>query len=256
MQQERRNIHRTRVSGVHVTYESAARDPEGADALDLSTGGMFLPTTRPAPRGTRLALELRVGADGPWSALGRVVWMRTVASEGRPSGMGVKLIDVDDAALAAIRRAVASTAPAREKTVDGVGIPVSTATPSVAWVAKRSPRRRHRAGPAVLVVAAAAAIALYVTHDRVPWLRPRSVAAITSAVAPAAAMVTASAMSPAPSASTDSVAPAAVVTTATTASTARASSAPSVTGKPAPRPTPLRPIAPRRPAVPSSDNPY
>jgi hypothetical protein len=166
--------------------------------------------------------------------------------------MGVKLIDIDPVAVEAIQRAMASVAPAREKTVGGLGVPV---TP-VAWASSPPPRRRRRAGPAVLLIAAAASIALAVTHGRIPWLPHRSLAAAAPALVPAPELASVAPPAAPPSAEPVPVAsasPVAAVAPADAATRATASAA----GKPAPRPAPPRwwRAAPRR-TGPSSDNPY
>src|SRR5579863_6423520 len=98
MTEERRSAPRARISGARVTYESAAGDHVETDALNIGRGGLFVATARPLAVGKRISLEIQMAGDpGPWSALGRVVWVREDAAEPqRPSGMGVKLIDVED----------------------------------------------------------------------------------------------------------------------------------------------------------------
>jgi uncharacterized protein (TIGR02266 family) len=121
MADERRSARRARIAGVRVTYESAAGDRVDAHAKDLGRGGLFVRTTKPLAVGKRIALEIQVvGVQTPWAALGRVVWNRESADgEDRPAGMGVKLIDVEDAVVAAIDRLVDT----REPTEPGVGEP-------------------------------------------------------------------------------------------------------------------------------------
>jgi uncharacterized protein (TIGR02266 family) len=120
MADERRSARRARISGVRVTYESASGDRVEADALDLARGGLFVRTTKPLAVGKRIALEIQViGQPGPWSALGRVVWSRDAGDSDHPPGMGVKLIDIDDAVVASIDRLVDT----REPTEPGVGVP-------------------------------------------------------------------------------------------------------------------------------------
>ncbi len=146
MAEERRSAPRARISGARVTYESATGNPTETDALNLGRGGLFVRTEKPLAVGKRLALEIQVAGElVPWSALGRVVWVREHdEGERRPAGMGVKLIDVEDAVIATIERLVAgrahaepggvespaqpapvapivSVGPAREKTMLGVG---------------------------------------------------------------------------------------------------------------------------------------
>jgi uncharacterized protein (TIGR02266 family) len=143
MTEDRRSVPRAVVPGVHVTYESADGEPRQADVTNLGTGGLFLCTDAPIAVGKRMSLDLYVtGENAPWTALGRIVWSRSAdEGPGRPAGMGVKLIDVDDVVLASIERLVASREatepgvgqgptppiqpPPRERTMLGVGDPVA-----------------------------------------------------------------------------------------------------------------------------------
>jgi uncharacterized protein (TIGR02266 family) len=147
MAEERRSNPRARISGARVNYESATGEGTEADALNLGRGGLFVRAAKPLPVGKRLALEIEVAGElVPWSALGRVVWVRQeTEGERRPSGMGIKLIDVEDAVVATIERLVAervhaepgigevdpgrhaaatpnlALGPTRERTILGVG---------------------------------------------------------------------------------------------------------------------------------------
>ena len=145
MAEERRSAPRARISGARVTYESANGDHTETDALNLARGGLFVRTERPLAVGKRLALEIQVAGElVPWSALGRVVWIREHDDgDRRPAGMGVKLIDVEDSVAATIERLVAgrahidggidsppqpalvapivSVGAARERTIHGLG---------------------------------------------------------------------------------------------------------------------------------------
>ncbi|HEY8086808.1 MAG TPA: PilZ domain-containing protein, partial [Polyangiaceae bacterium] len=112
-------------------FEAAAGQRVDADVLDVGTGGLFIRTATPVAAGKRLSLE--VGAlvgVAAWTAVGRVVWTRETGTRDAPPGMGVKLIDADEAALAAIDRAVEArekarsgpvAVPSRERTVLGLG---------------------------------------------------------------------------------------------------------------------------------------
>ena len=119
MAEERRSSHRARISGVRVMYESGSGERVETDAVDLGGGGVFVRTATPLAIVKRLSLEIQVvGESGPWSAVGRVVWTREKGEgEKAPPGMGVKLIDADEAVLAAIERLVET----RERTEPGVG---------------------------------------------------------------------------------------------------------------------------------------
>jgi uncharacterized protein (TIGR02266 family) len=157
MPEERRNARRARLSGVHVTYESASGEVREAEVTNLGREGLFIATTTPLAAGKRLSLEIQVaGESGPWAALGRVVWVRA-ASDGDdlPAGMAIKIIDVDESAAAAIDRLIEirertepglgaggaappdRPGPAREKTMLGVG--GAAASPPAAVAAGEPP---------------------------------------------------------------------------------------------------------------------
>jgi uncharacterized protein (TIGR02266 family) len=140
MAEERRSFHRVRISGVRVIYESARGERVEADALDLGAGGLFVRSAVPLPVGKMISLELHVvGEPGPWSAVGRVVWARDKGEgEKAPPGMGVKLIDADDAVIAAIERLVET----RERTEPGIG-KGSKPPPPVVPVAALAPERER-----------------------------------------------------------------------------------------------------------------
>jgi uncharacterized protein (TIGR02266 family) len=148
MSDDRRTARRARLTGVRVTYESATEHQQ-AEVIDLSREGLFIAAPRPMAIGKRVSLEIAVaGEPAPWSALGRVVWVREQDQDyERPAGMAVKFIDIEDSVIAAIDRLietreqtepglgisdpeapVAPAPPAREKTMLGVGLrPVSVA---------------------------------------------------------------------------------------------------------------------------------
>jgi Tfp pilus assembly protein PilZ len=155
MTEERRSAPRARISGARVTYESAAGDHVETDALNIGPEGLFVTTAKPLAVGKRISIEIQVAGEPPWSALGRIVWVRQEADgPQRPSGMGVKLIDVEDAMVAAMDRLVlaqasaeqaevvraAAAASKREATVLGVGAQKETA-PAVPIVSV-APRER------------------------------------------------------------------------------------------------------------------
>jgi Tfp pilus assembly protein PilZ len=118
MSEDRRTARRAHVPGVQATYETANGERRQAEVLDLGPGGLFLATDVLPAVGKRLSLEIIVtGEPAPWSALGRVIWTRSAREGTQPAGMAVKLIDVEDAVVAAIERLVAM----RERTEPGVG---------------------------------------------------------------------------------------------------------------------------------------
>jgi uncharacterized protein (TIGR02266 family) len=155
MPDDRRSSRRARLSGLRVTYESTTGDQKTADVTDLSREGIFIEAGTPLAVGKRLSLELQLtGEPAPWSALGRVVWVReTSEGEDAPAGMAVKIIDADDAVQAAIERLIETrertdpglgeggwgaakaapvrpNIPARERTMLGVGIEAAPARPA------------------------------------------------------------------------------------------------------------------------------
>jgi uncharacterized protein (TIGR02266 family) len=153
MPDERRGTPRARLAGTRVIYQSASGQRVSARGLDVGAGGIFVQTDEPIAARKRLSIEIQVAGElAPWSAVGRVKWVREVGSpDGRPAGMGVAFIDVDDAVLAAIARLVArqpatsgatrsSRPPGREKTVLGVGAPTASAVP-VAPIVAAAPAR-------------------------------------------------------------------------------------------------------------------
>lgn len=153
MPEERRQARRARVPALRVIYESASGERIEADALDISTGGVFIGAATPVPSGKRLSLEFRLASDPTrYSALGRVLWTRDTDTTAGPAGMGVKLIDADESLIALIERLVdtrertspgagAAKMPARERTMLGIGLTEQAAeapaTPIIAVAPKR-----------------------------------------------------------------------------------------------------------------------
>jgi Tfp pilus assembly protein PilZ len=158
------DVRRVRLPGVQVTYEGATGERQQARVVDLSREGLFIPSAKPLAVGKRLSLEIQpIGEPTAWSALGRVVWVRD-ADDGdeRPAGMAVKIIDADDAVVAAIERLLEareptdrglgfgatilpvrprarSNPPAREKTMLGVGADATLAPAAPIVIAAPGP---------------------------------------------------------------------------------------------------------------------
>jgi uncharacterized protein (TIGR02266 family) len=146
-----------------VTCESGAGARLVGRAVDLGKGGLFVQTNDPMPPGKQVSVELQIpGQLATWSAIGRVRWSRAHADAGgKPAGMGVAFVDIDNAVLVAIGKILergplvertdtatagthAAAAPARERTVLGVGIPTAAPvapSPIVAAVAAPSRER-------------------------------------------------------------------------------------------------------------------
>ena len=119
MSDARRAARRARLPGIQVIYESATGERHQATVVDLSRAGLYISSANPLPIGKRLSLEIQpIGEPMAWSALGRVVWVRD-ADDGdeRPAGMAVKIVDAEDAVVAAIERLL----EAREPTQRGLG---------------------------------------------------------------------------------------------------------------------------------------
>jgi uncharacterized protein (TIGR02266 family) len=86
MRASRRQLHAVRVRyGVGRPNREAATD-------DLSEGGLFIRTDEPVPEGTLLQLRLDVEGFGI-PLRGVVRWTRDEEEEGRPGGMGIKLVN-------------------------------------------------------------------------------------------------------------------------------------------------------------------
>lgn len=131
MSDESRKDPRARIAGIRAKYERAGGEASDDHVKNLGRGGIFIATPRPLVVGKLVHVELSVPGDADTlSATGRVVWIRGITvNDDRPAGMGVKFIDVDEGALEVISRMVrehespkpGATAPAREKTIMGVG---------------------------------------------------------------------------------------------------------------------------------------
>ncbi len=126
-----------------MTCKGASGERVLGRGLDLGEGGIFVQVDKLPAVGSRLSLEIHLAGEAAWTAGGRVIWVRSLTSkDGRPHGMGVAFVDVDDAGRAAITRVLARDAtagpgeglaakpPSRERTVLGVGL----ATPDHAVV--------------------------------------------------------------------------------------------------------------------------
>jgi Tfp pilus assembly protein PilZ len=80
-----------RKRAVHVRY-GITRLTETAVTDDLSEGGLFIRTEEPMPIGTSLQLRLEVDGYG-FPLRGLVRWTQDEEEVGRPTGMGIKLIN-------------------------------------------------------------------------------------------------------------------------------------------------------------------
>jgi hypothetical protein len=159
--------------------------------------------------GKRIALEIHIpGESAAWSAVGRVVWVRGEA-EAATAGMGVKFIDVDDAASDAFERLRArsaggpvvatvedESAPASESGRASVPFELSkrktaaTSEEHAAPLSEQSSITKARSGwtwIAALVVAAIAGVSVYVFFTRGPAGDRHDAASPHGAASPAAA---------------------------------------------------------------------
>ena len=165
MVDERRRDPRARSGGV-IRCESATGKELVSRWLDLESGGLFVETDKPSPVGTLFTLEIEIpGEREVASAAGRVTWVREAPSaDGKPPGMGVTFIDVDDAVRASIGRFLAREAPSeaqapspnalpsRERTVVGVGLSAETPAAAAAPSAPMPSREKTVLGVAPRIV--------------------------------------------------------------------------------------------------------
>jgi hypothetical protein len=163
-----RRDRRVRVPGVSVRYEVEPGRVVSGDALEMSEHGMFIHAPKPVRARSLLEVEIRVlGEPSPIVAIGRVVLTREVdEGQGRPSGMGVKLIDLEDDARALIAQLVA----VRQPTMYGIGDPSHDPTADPAYAAPAVVRPMQASIPFHLVTRKALPV------SRVP-LRARVVVA-------------------------------------------------------------------------------
>jgi hypothetical protein len=151
MSEERRENRRAILPGTRATFEGANGRREQVDVGNLSPVGLFLCTESPLPMGKRLSLEIQaMGQAAPWAALGRVAWVRWLADDAGPAGMGVKLIDIEDEVAATIGQLVERLnppvpgaipdAPASRPRVPGAG----TLPPATGWAEPMPPQVLER----------------------------------------------------------------------------------------------------------------
>jgi len=131
--EETRFARGARIPGLRVAYQGTFEERVEADALYLGERGLFVCTEEPLAVGGLFPLTIQLLGEGVWrQAVARVVSAREAGTRDAPPGMGVTLIDVEDAVVAAIERLVAGerTDPgmgggqtvSRERTVLGTGI--------------------------------------------------------------------------------------------------------------------------------------
>ena len=99
---------RVKVQTLKAKYKSATIEEFIEQyAVDISRGGIFIKTPKPAVNGTLLKIEIQLRDASPViSAVGRVVWRREQPEGGQPAGMGIKFIKVDEASQTVIDRIV------------------------------------------------------------------------------------------------------------------------------------------------------
>jgi hypothetical protein len=156
--QDKRKHRRAHIQRVSVRYELAPDHFILGDVLEMSVEGMFVHASKPLPVGRLFTLEIRVlGEALPIDAVGRVMWRReaseTEKTENHPSGFGVKLVDLDEAASALLGRLVA----VRQQTMSGIGsespncLPPRASEVSVPFNLVRPPRATEPSIPFPLV---------------------------------------------------------------------------------------------------------
>jgi uncharacterized protein (TIGR02266 family) len=107
---ESRRDPRSRALNLTVRYKSATvADFVEDHSYDISRGGLFIKTANPFATGTLLKFEVRiVGEKTVIDGVGRVAWRREKnLGPGKPAGMGIKFIRIDDACVQVIEHAVA-----------------------------------------------------------------------------------------------------------------------------------------------------
>jgi uncharacterized protein (TIGR02266 family) len=116
---EQRNHARVQLPRVSARYAANEAETVVAVVHDIGVGGMFLRAARPLPPGSRIDFEIRVeGEGGPMGAVGRVMWTREEArTDGAPTGMGVRFVQLDREACDVIGRLVVI----RQQTMHGIG---------------------------------------------------------------------------------------------------------------------------------------
>jgi len=75
-------------------------------SVNLSRGGIFIESPSPLPVGTEVTLRLDVPDAGAFDLVGQVAWVRDMAPDGMPVGMGIQLHELDERYGAAIDRMV------------------------------------------------------------------------------------------------------------------------------------------------------
>jgi uncharacterized protein (TIGR02266 family) len=71
---------------------------------DLESGGVFIATHKTLARGTLVLVHMRLGAaTDVLEAVATVRWTRSVRAGG-PPGIGLQFLDIDDVAMARVRR--------------------------------------------------------------------------------------------------------------------------------------------------------
>jgi uncharacterized protein (TIGR02266 family) len=79
-----------------------------ARMINLSEGGLFVRTRTPLDVGAQATVRFEARPGTEISARARVMWTR-------PDGMGLRFDDIDEAALAVIRRIIDNDSLAKEK---------------------------------------------------------------------------------------------------------------------------------------------
>ncbi|MBI5478149.1 MAG: TIGR02266 family protein, partial [Deltaproteobacteria bacterium] len=166
---------------VEVTFASEHQFYTGL-SHDLSEGGLFIATGTRLPPGTLVQLRFAApGCEAPIETLAEVRWARESVSGGLPSGLGVRFLELSEAATAAIARFVKEREPYVYSDVAHELTPPLQASELLAVaLPSRGARRARGAVAAVAVVGAIAAL------GAAGVLFARRFAAVTAAVAPPA----------------------------------------------------------------------
>lgn len=188
MAQDTRKDKRATLDSLVVRYKSATVDEFIENhSHDVSAGGLFVQTESPFTAGTLLKFEIRIGNEqSVIVGVGRVVWKRDTASpDGRPSGMGVKFIKIDDPSKALIRSLVEKNEGAGSEYQAGMGAPAAASVAPTAAVPVTKPASQSNL-PAAKADLPAAAAPLTASPSKPAAPAPAAAAAKPAAPAPAA----------------------------------------------------------------------
>jgi len=110
MSDDSRKDQRVKVQTLKAKYKSATIDEFVSHyAADISRGGIFIKTTKPAAINAMLKIEIQLKDGTPViEAIGKVVRRREQPENGEPAGMGIKFLKLEGSSQQVVERIVAS----------------------------------------------------------------------------------------------------------------------------------------------------